>query len=130
MLNTFLLFLLAALCILFILQMRRSLKRSTLINHLINEYIERPEDPALIDAIYTHCLADRRLRRLLQKHGATREDIEKLYQKLLLWANFKKGRRFVPISSFFFVGSLSYLLRHKEEDAKKLSMRMMNIFHI
>lgn len=130
MLKTLLFFLFAALCLLFVLQMRRSLKRSTLVNNLINEYIDRPEDPALIDAIYAHCLADRRLARLLKKHGATRQDIEMLYRKLLLWANFKKGRRFVPISSFFFVGSLSYLLRHKDEDAKKLAMRMMNIFHI
>ena len=53
-----------------------------------------------------------------------------LFQKLLLWANFKKGRRFVPISAFFFAGSLAYLLRNKDAEPKRLAMKMMNFFHI
>ena len=48
MLNTILLISLVLLTALFILQMRRSLKRSTLVNSLINEYIDHLEDPALI----------------------------------------------------------------------------------
>ena len=62
--------------------------------------------------------------------GGTRTDVEMLFQKLLVWANFRKGRRFVPISSFFFAGSLAYLLRNKDAEPKKLAMRMMNFFHI
>ena len=130
MLNTLLLIALGLLTALFILQMRRSLKRSTLVNSLINEYSERPDDPALIDAIYAYCTSDWRLRRIMKRYGGTRADIEMLFQKLLVWANFRKGRRFVPISSFFFAGSLAYLLRNKEAEPKKLAMRMMNFFHI
>ena len=130
MLNTLLLISLGLLTALFILQMRRSLKRSTLVNSLINEYSERPDDPALIDAIYAYCTSDWRLRRIMKRYGGTRADIETLFQKLLVWANFRKGRRFVPISSFFFAGSLAYLLRNKDAEPKKLAMRMMNFFHI
>ena len=130
MLNTLLLIALGLLTALFILQMRRSLKRSTLINLLINEYIDHLDDPALIDAIYAYCTSDWRLRRIMKRYGGTRTDIEELFQKLLVWANFRKGRRFVPISSFFFAGSLAYLLRNKDAEPKKLAMRMMNFFHI
>ena len=130
MTNIILLLCLGLLTALFILQMRRSLKRSTLVNSLINEYSERPDDPALIDAIYAYCASDWRLRRIMKRYGGTRADIEMLFQKLLVWANFRKGRRFVPISSFFFAGSLAYLLRNKDAEPKKLAMRMMNFFHI
>lgn len=130
MLNTLLLITLGLLTVLFLLQMRRSLKRSTLTNALINEYIDRLDDPALIDTLYAHCTSDWRLRRIMKRYGGTREDIEMLFQKLLVWANFKKGRRFVPISSFFFAGSLAYLLRNKDAEPKKLAMKMMNFFHI
>ena len=130
MLNTLLLIALGLLTALFILQMRRSLKRSTLINLLINEYIDHLDDPALIDAIYAYCTSDWRLRRIMRRYGGTRADIETLFQKLLIWANFRKGRRFVPISAFFFAGSLAYLLRNKNAEPKKLAMKMMNFFHI
>ena len=130
MTNTLLLLALVLLTILFLLQMRRSLKRSTLVNSLINEYIDRLDDPALIDAIYAYCTTDWRLRRIMQRYDGTHADIEMLFQKLLLWANFKKGRRFVPISSFFFAGSLAYLLRNKDAEPKRLAMKMMNFFHI
>ena len=95
MLNTLLLISLGLLTALFILQMRRSLKRSTLVNSLINEYIDRPDDPALIDTIYAYCTSDWRLRRIMKRYGGTRADIETLFQKLLVWANFKKGRLFL-----------------------------------
>jgi hypothetical protein len=130
MLNTLLLIALGLLTALFILQMRRSLKRSTLVNLLINEYIDHLDDPALIDTIYAYCTSDWRLRRIMKRYGGTRTDIEELFQKLLIWANFRKGRRFVPISAFFFAGSLAYLLRNKDAEPKKLAMKMMNFFHI
>ena len=130
MLNTLLLLALGLLTALFILQIRRSLKRSTLVNSLINEYIDHLEDPALIDAIYAYCTSDWRLRRIMKRYGGTRTDVETLFQKLLVWANFRKGRRFVPISAFFFAGSLAYLLRNKNAEPKKLAMKMMNFFHI
>ena len=125
MTNTLLLLVLVLLTILFLLQMRRSLKRSTLVNSLINEYIDH-----LDDAIYAYCTSDWRLRRIMKRYGGTRTDVETLFQKLLVWANFKKGRRFVPISAFFFAGSLAYLLRNKDAEPKRLAMKMMNFFHI
>lgn len=130
MLNTILLIILGLLTALFILQMRRSLKRSTLVNSLINEYIDHLDDPALIDTIYTYCTSDWRLQRIMKRYDGTRTDIAMLFQKLLVWANFRKGRRFVPISAFFFAGSLTYLLQNKDAEPKKLAMKMMNFFHI
>ena len=116
--------------ILFVFEMRRSLKRSNITNQLIHDYIDHLQDKSLLDKIYTYCTTDYKLRRIMARHHATREDLEAIYQKLLIWGNFKKGRRFVPISSFFFTTSLEYLLKHKDDDAKKITMRMMNFFHI
>ncbi len=130
MINLVLILCLVFLTIFFLTQMRRSLRRSTRIHILINEYIDHLSDPALIDAIYAYCISDWRLRRVLKRYGARRTDIEMLFQKLLVWGNFKKGSRFIPISSFFFVGSLAYLLQNKDAEPKKLAMRMMNFFHI
>ena len=129
MLNTLLLIALGLLTALFILQMRRSLKRSTLVNLLINEYIDHLDDPALIDTIYAYCTSDWRLRRIMKRYGGTRTDIEELFQKLLIWANFRKGRRFVPISAFFFAGSLAYLLCNKDAEPKKLAMKIFKGNH-
>ena len=118
------------LTILFIIEMRRSLKRSSVTNQLIHDYIDNLEDTTLIDKIYLYCITDRRLKRIMKRHAASKEDLHAIYQKLLIWGNFKKGRRFVPISSFFFTTTLEYLLKHQNDDAKKITMRMMNFFHI
>ncbi len=121
---------LAALILVFWWSMRRSLRRSTITNRLITEYMDKLQDPALIDEIFTYCQQDWRLRRIMKKYEARQEDFKIIYDKLLLWGNFKKGRRFVPISSFFFTTSLEYLLKNQEGDPKKLTMKMMNFFHI
>ena len=121
---------LAGLVLLFAWSMRRALRRSTVTNRLITEYIDRLQDPKLIVEIYAYCQQDGRLRRLVERNQAQREDFQQLYEKLLLWGNFKKGRRFVPISSFFFTTSLDYLLKNRDGDPKKLTMKMMNFFHI
>ena len=117
------------LCALFIYEMVHSFRRSNITNRLINTYSEDTKNPALIGEIYSYISKDMKLRRIVKKYGAEKSDIEKLYHKLLLWGNFKKGRRFVPISSFFYAYSLEYLLKNKDEDAKKLTMKMMNFFH-
>ena len=121
---------LAALILVFWWSMRRSLRRSTITNRLITDYMDKLQDPALIDEIFTYCQQDWRLRRIMKKYEARQEDFKIIYDKLLLWGNFKKGRRFVPISSFFFTTSLEYLLKNQEGDPKKLTMKMMNFFHI
>ena len=121
---------LIALLLLFWWSMRRSLHRSTITNRLITEYISKLHDPALIAEIYSYCQQDWRLRRIVKKYDAKPEDLQHIYTKLLLWGNFKKGRRFVPISSFFFTTSLEYLLQNKDEDPKKMTIKMMKFFHI
>ena len=75
-------------------------------------------------------LNTRKLKKVMAKHNPTKEDFDKLYHKLLLWTNFRKYRRFVPISSFFAVYSLDYLLSHKDMDAYDLSKKMCNFFNI
>ena len=108
----------------------RQVRKLNKINYLINTYEHDLENPKLIDEIYAYCQQDWRLRRIVEKNQAQREDFQQLYEKLLLWGNFKKGRRFVPISSFFFTTSLDYLLKNRDGDPKKLTMKMMNFFHI
>ncbi|MBR2216168.1 MAG: hypothetical protein IJ849_10505 [Selenomonadaceae bacterium] len=125
-----LLLLLLALILLFVTEMIHSMKRSRVTGRLIKTYFEDSENPKVIDEIYAYCSDDYKLRRLVKKYAVSREDIEKIYQKLLLWGNFKKDRRFVPISSFFYVYSFEYLVKHKNEDAKDLTVKMMNFFRL
>ena len=97
---------------------------------LIARYYGDAENPALIDEIFEYAQKDRILSRIVREHSATREDFADIYRKLLLWGGFKKGRRFIPIDSFFYAWTIRYLLEHKGEDAKALTMKMMNYFKI
>ena len=118
------------LAVLFLFEMRHSLRRSSETNRLITKYIDDRQNKELIGEIYRYCLNDFKLRRIMKKYQISPDDIEALYQKLLIWGNFRKGCRFVSISSFFYVYTLEYLIKNKNEDAKKLTMRCMNFFHI
>jgi len=115
----------------FILAMKRNLARDNYINDLILAFLERGElsKEALLDKMYEYGCNDFRLKRVISKYHATRDDYEQVFDKLFHWANFKKRRRYLPVNSFFFVSSLDYILKHKDDDAKKLSMKMMNHFH-
>lgn len=122
-----------ALCFVFVFEMRHSMRRSAKMNELIQRYsgtLPAPRRTELLADIYAYCMADFKLRRVMKKNHATAEDLEELYRKLMIWGDFRKGRRYVPISSFFYVYTLGYLLRHKDEDGKKLTMKCMNFFHI
>lgn len=124
---------LGLLSILFILEMKRSLNRSSLTNELIREYageLTGPKRKELMGRIYSFCAGDRKLRKIIGKHQATEEDFLRIYKKLLREADMVKGRRYVPISSFFYVYTLDYLLAHPEEEGRKLAMKCMNFFHI
>ena len=63
-------------------------------------------------------------------YGATREDFTKLHRKLMMWGDFRKYNRYVPITAFFYASALDYMLEHKDDDAKSITMQMMNYFHI
>ena len=118
------------LCVIFFWEMRHSLKRSAESDRLIRQYEQDLDNKQLIQDIYAYCTKDWKLRRIMKKHAVSPADIDVIYHKLLRWGNFKKGRRFVPISSFFYVYTLNYLVTHKTEKAKVLTMRCMNFFHI
>jgi len=123
---------LAALCTLFIFEMKHSLHRSSVTNELINEYageIPGPRRQELIGRIYAYCASDRKLKKIVEKYQATEEDFMKAYKKLLREADMVKGRRYVPISSFFYVYTLEHILAHPEEDSRKLAMKCLNFFH-
>ena len=122
--------LLGVLVLLFLCEMWRQLYKLNTVNDLIRTYEHDVENPKLIDEMYAFCLKDRKLKKVMAKHNPTKEDFDKLYHKLLLWTNFRKYRRFVPISSFFAVYSLDYLLSHKDMDAYDLSKKMCNFFNI
>lgn len=127
---TYILFLLL-MVFLFYMVMKRIMTRDNYINSLILAFLERGEisKTELLDKMYDYGCQDNRLSKIIAKYNASREDYENIFDKLFHWTNFKKGHRYIPINAFFFVSSLSYLLEHKDEDAKKLSTKMMNHFH-
>ncbi len=121
---------LAALTIFFAVEIRRSLRRSSRSVALINKFLSDRDSQSLIDAIYEYALDDRRLKKIVEKYGADREDFARLHEKLMVWGDFRKYNRYVPITSFFYAGALNYLLEHKNDDAKSLTQKMMNYFNI
>ena len=121
---------LGAVFALFVFEMVHSLKRSHTTARLISEYLTDLDNEALFDEIFSYCQKDYKLRRIIKKHNATKEDIKFLHKKLMVWGNIKKGRRFPPISSFFYAYTLNYLFTHRNDDDKKVAMRMLNFFHI
>ena len=123
---------LLALCTLFILEMKHSLKRSSVTNDLINKYageLSGPERKELVAKVYEYCIQDWKLKKIVKKYQATEEDFMKAYKKLFHEADMVKGRRYVPISSFFYVYTLEHILAHPEEDSRKLAMKCLNFFH-
>ena len=121
---------LALLAALFVYEQVRQIRKLNKVNELINTYEHDVENPKLIDEMYDYCQKDRKLKKIMEKYQPTKEDFDKLYHKLLIYGNFRKFRRFVPISSFFAVYSLEYMLTHKDMDAFQLTKKMMNFFHI
>ena len=126
----FFMLLIAILSIIFLLEMRHSLQRSYMNSRLIEKYQDDLHNKKLLAEIYAYCQQDYKLRRIIRKYALTIDDVEKIYQKLLLWGNFHKGRRFVPITAFLYVCTLEYLCQHKNDDAKAITMKCMNFLHI
>ena len=120
------------LSVVFIWEMKHSLNRSSITNALINEYageLNGPKRKELIAKIYDYCARDRKLKKIIKKYQATEEDFMKAYKKLFQEADMVKGRRYVPISSFFYVYTLEHILAHPEEDSRKLAIKCLNFFH-
>ena len=128
--NIFVTILLIALVVYFVFAIRRTLKMSRTSVGLIEKYENDKLNPQLIDEILTAIQDDVLLKRILKRHNATRRDIQRLHAKLMKWGDFRKYNRYVPITSFFNVHTLEYLLEHKNDDAKSLTEKMMNHFHI
>lgn len=121
---------LGVLAVLFLMEITRQLQKLNKVNALIRTYEHDVENPKLIDEMYAYCQQDRKLKKVMAKYNPTREDFDRLYHKLLIWGNFRKFRRFVPISSFFSVYPLEFMLSHQDMDAYDLTKKMMNFFHI
>ena len=122
---------LIALIAAFFFAMRRIMHRDNVINSLIiafydNQTIDQKE---LISRMYQYACSDIRLKKLIAQYNVQEKDYHQIVEKLIYWANFKKRKRYIPVNAFFFYGSLSYLLKHRDDDAKKLTMKMMNYFH-
>ena len=126
----FLYMIVTLLTIFFILEIRRSLRRSKKTVELIDKYWLNKKSPQLVDEIFDFANNDRRLSKIVKKYNADRSDFALLYNKLLTWADFRKYNRFIPITSFFYAGALEYLLSHKNDNAKTLTEKMLNYFHI
>lgn len=121
--------LLVVLAAYFIFAIRRTLKMSRTSVGLIEKYENDKFNPQLIDDIIAAIQDDVLLGRIFKRHNATRHDIARLHGKLMKWGDFRKFNRYVPITSFFNVSTLEYLLEHKNDDAKSLTEHMMNHFH-
>lgn len=115
----------------FYMAMKRIMRRDNYINSLIKAFLEEGtlSKKELLDKMYDYGCQDFRLKRIIEKYHATRQDYENIFDKLFHWANFRKRRRYIPINSFFFVSSLETILKHKDIDSKKLTQKMMNHFH-
>ena len=125
-------FLNVALCLLivyFVFAINRSMRMSKASVSLIEKYENDKRNPQLIDEIFSAISDDVLLKRIIKRHNATRRDIARLHAKLMKWGDFRKYNRYVPITSFFNVSTLEYLLEHKDDDAKSLTEKMMNHFH-
>ena len=118
-----------ALVIYFVFAIRRSMRMSRASVALIEKYENDKNNPKLIEEIFAALNDDALLKRILKQHNATQKDISKLHAKLMKWGDFRKYNRYVPITSFFNVHTLEYLLEHKNDDAKSLTQKMMNHFH-
>ena len=128
--NYVLILLITILTVIFTLEMYHSMRRSNANSHLIEKYRNDLQNKELLAEIYAYCQQDYKLRRIIKQNNLTLKDMENIYQKLLLWGNFHKGRRFVPITAFLYVCTLKYLCQHKDGDAKELTMKCMNFLHI
>ena len=118
-----------ALIIYFVFAIRRSMRMSKASVSLIEKYENDKDNPKLIEEIFAAINSDVLLSKILKRHNATQRDISKLHAKLMKWGDFRKYNRYVPITSFFNVHTLEYLLEHKNDDAKSLTEKMMNHFH-
>ena len=115
--------------IIFVFGTWRAMKMSRISVALIEKYENDKKNPALIQEIFDALREDFRLNKILQDNNATVDDIKILHRKLMKWGDFRKYNRYVPITSFFNVTTLKYLLEHKSDDAKSLTEKMMNHFH-
>ena len=97
---------------------------------LIAKYENDKKNPQLIKDIFDIISKDYYLGRILKKNKADMKDISNLHKKLMKWGDFRKYNRYIPITSIFNKSSLQYLLEHKDDDAKSLTEKMMNHFHI
>lgn len=126
----FLIIILITATIIFIGGTYRALKMSRKSVALIEKYENDKNNPALIQEIYESLREDFWLNKILKENNATIDDIKILHKKLMKWGDFRKYNRYVPITSFFNVTALKYLLKHKNDDSKSLTEKMMNHFHI
>ena len=125
----FFIILLILVAIIFFMGIFRAFMMSKKSVALIEKYQNDKKNPQLIQDIFSKLSEDFMLRRILTRHNATVDDIAKLHKKLLIWGDFRKYNRYIPITSFFNKTTLEYLLTHKNDDAKSLTEKMMNHFH-
>ena len=128
--NTFINLTFILVIFIFVLGICRALHMSRRAVALIAKYENDKNNPKLIEEIFETISKDYWLGNILQKNNATVDDLSKLHKKLMKWGDFRKYNRYIPITSFFNRTTLKYLLEHKHDDAKSLTEKMMNHFHI
>lgn len=121
---------LAVLAVIFLREMRHNIHRSAVSGHLINKYRDDYENPALYDELYEYMASDYKLKKIVARYNVTCADVAALSKKLKIWGDFHKDRRYVPVSAFFYVCTLEYIVANKDGDPKKLTEKCMNYFHM
>ena len=71
------------------------------------------DEKAVVNELYAYCITREYLREIVEKHNASINDFEKIYKDLMTYCGAYKGKMFIPVSAFFFVGSLEYVLSHR-----------------
>lgn len=100
------------------------------ISRIMNDF-DLSSEYDIVTEIYNYITNDERLRMIMQKHHATKDDVSHLFYALQGGGAAQKGGgNYPPISSFFFQSSLDYILTHKNDSPEELSLAMLEYFHI
>jgi len=107
-----------------------SLGKSGKIAYLGSKYKDNPRNPNAVPELYEYIMSHDTLRTVMQKHNATLQDLEKIYELLLVSCCYEEKGHFLPISALLFGQPLDYLLTNKDNaNIYEIENYVYNYFH-
>lgn len=88
-------------------------------------------EKSVVNEIYAFCITREHLRKIVNKHNATPNDFEKIYNDLMTYCNAASGKMFIPVATFFFENSLEYVLSNRIKSraaGEKVARNLKNYF--